>query len=113
MKKFVVLYMASRADFEKTKENSTPEQQKKGMDAWMKWMDANKSSIVDGGAPLGKTKRVKSSGVSDTKNEIGGYSIVQAESPDAATKLFGKDHPHLQMPGTWIEIIEIMPIPGM
>ena len=58
MKKFVVLYMASRADFEKMMENSTPEQQKKGMDAWMKWMDANKSSIVDGGAPLGKTKRV-------------------------------------------------------
>jgi YCII-related domain-containing protein len=113
MKKFVVLYMASRADFEKMKENSTPEQQKKGMDAWMKWMDANKSSIVDGGAPLGKTKRVDSSGASNTKNEIGGYSIVQAESPDAATKLFGKDHPHLQMPGTWIEIIEIMPIPGM
>ena len=113
MKKFVVLYMASRANFEKMMENSTPEQQKKGMDAWMKWMDANKSSIVDGGAPLGKTKRVDTSGASNTKNEIGGYSIVQAESPDAATKLFGKDHPHLQMPGTWIEIIEIMPIPGM
>ena len=113
MKKFVVLYMASRANFEKMMENSTPEQQKKGMDAWMKWMDANKSSIVDGGAPLGKTKRVDSNGASNTKNEIGGYSIVQAASPDAATKLFGKDHPHLQMPGTWIEIIEIMPIPGM
>ena len=98
MKKFVALYMASRADFEKMMENSTPEQQKKGMDAWMKWMDANKSSIVDGGAPLGKTKRVDSNGASDTKNEIGGYSIVQAASPDAATKLFGKDHPHLQMP---------------
>jgi hypothetical protein len=30
-----------------------------------------------------------------------------------ATKIFGKDHPHLQMPGAWIEIIEIMPMPGM
>ena len=79
----------------------------------MKWMDANKSSIVDGGAPLGKTKRVDSHGASNTKNETGGYSIVQAELPDAATKLFGKDHPHLQVPGAWIEIIEIMPIPGM
>ena len=49
----------------------------------------------------------------DTKNEIGGYSVVQAESHDAATKVFGKDHPHLQMPGAWIEIIEIMPLPGM
>ena len=52
-------------------------------------------------------------GASNTKNEIGGYSIVQAESHDAAAKLFGKDHPHLQMPGAWIEIVEIMPMPGM
>ena len=79
----------------------------------MKWMDANKTAIVDGGAPLGKTKRVDSNGASNTKNEIGGYTIVQTESPDAATKIFGKDHPHLQMPRAWIEIIEIMPIPGM
>jgi hypothetical protein len=113
MKKFMVLYMASVPDFEKMMKNSTPEQQKKGMDAWMKWMNANKTSIVEGGAPLGKTKRVDSNGASNTKNEIGGYSVVQAESHDAATKIFGKDHPHLQMPGAWIEILEIMPMPGM
>jgi hypothetical protein len=113
MKKFMVLYMASGAEFEKMMKNSTPEQQKKGMDAWMKWMNANKASLVEGGAPLGKTKRVDQSGASNTKNEIGGYSVVQAESHDAATKIFGKDHPHLQMPGAWIEIVEIMPLPGM
>jgi YCII-related domain len=112
MKKFMVLYMASGADFERMMRNSTPEQQKKGMEAWMKWMNANKTSIAEGGAPLGKTKRVDSTGASNAKNEIGGYSIVQAESHDAATKIFGKDHPHLQMPGAWIEIVEIMPMPG-
>ena len=93
MKKFVVLYMAAGPEFEKMMKNATPEQQKKGMDAWMKWMNANKTSIVEGGAPLGKTKRVDSSGASNTKNEIGGYSVVQAESHDAATKIFGKDQP--------------------
>jgi len=113
MKKFMVLYMASQAEFEKMMKNSTPEQQKKGMDAWMKWMIANKTSIVEGGGPLGKTKRVDTKGAADTKNGIGGYSVVQAESHDAATKIFGKDHPHLQMPGAWIEIVEIIPIPGM
>jgi hypothetical protein len=113
MKKFMALYMASGPEFEKMMKNSTPEQQKKGMDAWMKWMNANKASIVEGGAPLGKTKRVDSNGASNTKNEVGGYSVVQAESHDAATKIFGKDHPHLQMPGAWIEIMEIMPVPGM
>jgi YCII-related domain len=105
--------MKKFAEFEKMMKNSTPEQQKKGMDAWMKWMNANKTSIVEGGGPLGKTKRVDTKGAADTKNGIGGYSVVQAESHDAATKIFGKDHPHLQMPGAWIEIIEIIPIPGM
>jgi len=113
MKKFMVLYMASGAEFEKMMKNSTPEQQKKGMDAWMKWMGKNKKTLVDGGAPLGKTKRVDAKGASNTKNEVGGYSIVQARSHDDAAKMFGKDHPHLQMPGAWIEIVEIMPIPGM
>jgi hypothetical protein len=113
MKKFMALYMASGPEFENMMKNSTPEQRKKGMDAWMKWMNANRASIVEGGAPLGKTKRVDSNGASNTKNEVGGYSVVQAESHDAATKIFGKDHPHLQMPGAWIEIMEIMPIPDM
>jgi hypothetical protein len=113
MKKFMILYLASGADFEKMMKSSTPEQQKKGMEAWMKWMNANTASIVDGGAPLGKTKRVDRNGASNSKNEIGGYSVVQAESHDAAAKIFGADHPHLQMPGAWIEIVEIMPMPGM
>ena len=113
MKKFLALYMASGADFENMMKNSTPEQQKQGMDAWMKWMGDNKASIVEGGAPLGKTKRVDSKSVSDIKNAVCGYSIVQAESADAAAKMFGKDQPHLQMPGAWAEIIEIMQIPGM
>jgi hypothetical protein len=113
MRKFMVLYMASKAELEKMMKNSTPEQQQKGMEAWMKWMNENKTSLVDGGAPLGKTKRVDSNGASNTKNEIGGYSVVQAESHDAATNIFGKDHPHLQVPGAWIEIVEIMPVPGI
>jgi hypothetical protein len=113
MKKFMVLFMAPSAAFEEMMKNATPEQQKKGMDAWMAWMGAHQASLVDGGAPLGKTKRLDAHGASDRKNELGGYSIVQAESHDAATKLFGKEHPHLQMPGAWIEITEIMAIPGM
>jgi hypothetical protein len=114
MKKFMIFYMADPAAFETMMRSSTPEAQKKGMEAWMKWMGAHKGSIVEGGAPLGKTKRVDTNGVKDAKNGIGGYSVVQADSHDAAAKLFGKDHPHLQMmPGAWVEIVEIMPMPGM
>ena len=79
MTKFMVLYMANPADFEKMMKDSTPEQQQKGMDAWRNWMTKHQASFVDGGAPLGKTKRVDASGTSDTRNGIGGYTIVQAE----------------------------------
>jgi hypothetical protein len=113
MKKFMVLYMANGADFERMMKESTPEQQKKGMDAWMKWMGDNKASMVDGGAPLGKSKKIDTKGASDTKNDVCGYSVVQAETAEDATKMFGKDHPHLQMPGSWIEVIEVMHVPGM
>jgi hypothetical protein len=113
MKNFMVLYMASGPDFEKMKQNRDPEQQKKGMEAWKKWIDDNKASIVDHGAPLGKTKRIDANGAADTRNDIGGYSVVQADSHEEATKLFDKDHPFLQMPGAWIEIVEVMPMPDM
>ncbi len=113
MKKFMVLYMAPSAAFDAMMKTATPEMREKGMQAWMAWMNANKASLIDGGAPLGKTKSVDADGVEDTKNEVGGYSIVQAESHDAAVKLFGPDHPHMMMPGGWIEVTEIMPVPGM
>jgi hypothetical protein len=113
MTKFLVLYMANAADMETMMQNSTPEQRQKGMDAWMKWMGDHKASLVDGGAPLGKSKKVDAKGASDTKNGVCGYSIVQADTAEAATKLFGKDHPHLQMPGGWVEIVEVRQIPGM
>jgi len=59
MKKFMVLSMASGPEFGKMIKSSTSERQK-GIDAWMKWMNANRASVVEGGAPLGKTKRVDS-----------------------------------------------------
>jgi hypothetical protein len=112
MTKFMVLYMASPEAFGKMMQ-ATPEQQQKGMDAWMAWTNKNRSALIEGGAPLGKTKRVDGRGASDVKNGVGGYSIVQANSHDDAARLFGSDHPHLSMPGAWIEIMEIKSIPGM
>ena len=111
MKKFMVLYMAPVAEFQKAMKSSTPEQQKQAMKDWMTWMNANQKAIADGGAPLGKTTRIDTKGVSAATNDVGGYSIVQADSNEEAAKLFGKDHPHFTMPGAWIEITEIMPMP--
>lgn len=111
MKKFIALYMAERSAIDAMMK-APPEEMKKGMDAWMAWDKANKKSIAELGAPLGKTKRITAKGMSDTRNEITGYSIVEGDSFESAAKIF-KGHPHLQHPGCTIDLLEIMPIPGM
>jgi hypothetical protein len=92
--------------------NSTPEQQKAGMDAWMAWSKKAASSILDMGAPLGKSVRVTKEGTSASTNDLGGFSVLQAESKEALAATL-KDHPHFMMPGGSIEIIDFMPMPGM
>ena len=112
MKKFLVLYKASTSAFEQMK-NTTPEQQKAGMDAWMSWGKKAAASIVEMGAPLGKSAQFTKSGSSAaTTNDLGGYSILQAESQEALGEVL-KGHPHFMMPDGLIEVIEVMPIPGM
>jgi hypothetical protein len=111
MKKFLVLYKAPTTSFEQMMK-STPEQQKAGMDAWMAWGKKASSAIVDMGAPLGKALRVTKTGGSATKNDLGGYSIMQAESKEALGEAL-KGHPHFMMPEGFIEVVEMMPMPGM
>ena len=111
MKKFLVLYKASAAAFAQMMK-ATPEQQKAGMDAWMAWSKKAASSIVDMGAPLGKSVRVTKEATSASTNDLGGFSILQAESKEALAATL-KDHPHFMMPGGSIEIVEYMPMPGM
>ena len=110
MKKFLVLYKAPTSAFEQMMK-STPEQQKAGMDAWMAWGKKAQSSIVDMGAPLGKSMRVTKGGSAPSTNDLGGYSILQAESKEALAATL-KDHPHFMMPEGTIEIVEVMPVPG-
>jgi hypothetical protein len=112
MKKFLVLYKASAAAFEQAMK-STPEQQKAGMDAWMNWAKKAAGSIVDLGAPLGKSLRVTNASAAPTTNDLGGYSILQAESKEALAEVL-KGHPHFMMgQDSSIEVVEVMPIPGM
>lgn len=116
MKKFVAIYLgsaASLAEWRATDDDRKKEREKAGMEAWMKWAKENEKYIVDGGSPLGKTKRVDASGISNTKNEIGAYTIVEAESHEDAAKLF-LNHPHFTFfPGESVEIMECLPMPTM
>src|SRR5579864_1609291 len=106
MKKFLVLYKAPTSAFEQMKK-ATPEQQKAGMDAWMAWSKKAAASIVDMGAPLGKSMRVTKGGSSPNTNDLGGYSILQGESKEAVAESM-KGHPHFMMADGSIEVIELM-----
>ena len=76
-------------------------------------MEKNQASIVDHGAPLGKTRQVTTKGAADIRNNMGGYTIVQADSQEAAATLF-ENHPHFTIfPGEGVDVMECLPIPGM
>jgi hypothetical protein len=110
VKKFLVLYKAPTSAFDQMK-NATPEQQKAGMDAWMAWGKSAHAAIVDMGAPLGKSLRVTNGGSAPSTNDLGGYSILQADSKEALAETL-KGHPHFMMPDGTIEVVEISPMPG-
>jgi len=111
MKKFLVLYRSPVSAREQMA-GATPEQMQAGMQAWTAWAERAGDAIVDLGSPLGGGKRIAGGSVSAGASDATGFSIVQAESEDAAAELF-RDHPHLGMPGgSSIEIIELLPLPG-
>jgi hypothetical protein len=112
MGKFLVTYLAPASVIEEWKKTE-PEKRKtaeeKMQGDWRKWMTDHAKALADKGAGVGKTKRVTSQGSSDAKNDIMLYSIVQAESHEAAAKMF-EGHPHLGIPKSSIEIMEIHPL---
>ena len=116
MKRFLAIYIGTEAAVERAGWNKLDEKKRKeleasGVEAWMEWGMAHSAAIVDQGNPLGKTKRASPHGLSDIKNNMTGYVIVQAESHEAAARLF-ESHPHFTIfPGDSVEIMECLPLP--
>ena len=118
MKKFLAIYLGNQSSPKFAAWNALPAaqreaQHKEGVAAWHAWVEKHQKAIVDGGGPLGKTKTSSAQGIADTRNLLTGYTIVQAESHEAAARMF-ENHPHFtKMPGDCVEIMEVLPIPGM
>ena len=116
MKRFMAVYTGTPGSFEKYQQQfKDPEQRKaherKGMEAWKAWVASHQKSIVEGGGPLGRTKRVTKDGVADVRNNLAAYVVVEAASQEEAAKMF-LDHPHFTIfPGDGVEIMEVLPIP--
>lgn len=113
MKKFLAIYIGTHEalnSWNKLEQGERKALEASGIKAWMEWGKLNSNAIVDQGTPLGKTKRAAAQGITDTKNNMTGYVIVEAESHEAAAKLFA-NHPHFTMfPGDSVEIMECIPL---
>ncbi len=83
----------------------------KGMAEWGAWMERNAHRIVLAGGPLGPTKRASSAGIEDTRNNLVGFVVIEAEDHAQAAALFA-GHPHFAIfPGDAVEIMECLPVP--
>jgi hypothetical protein len=66
--------------------------------AFVSWVGEAGDAIVDPGAPLHMVQQV-ADGQTTAPAEIGGYSIIQAESADEAAAVL-KSHPYVGRGGT-------------
>jgi hypothetical protein len=114
--KFLVLYQSEAALAGMTVSemfaNSTPEQMAAGMAAWQAWYTRAGGAVLDLGAPLDHSMTVAGGSASPGKTAITGYSLLEAASMEEAVSIM-KEHPHFHMPGSSVQILECMPMPGM
>ena len=77
-----------------------------GFALWKQWEQEHGAAITDPGGMVGKTLRVARTGTAPATNPVCGYLVVEAETIDAAAKLF-ETHPHITVfPG---DAIDLMP----
>src|SRR5215467_13641123 len=113
---FLAVFLGSKTNPRMTAWNALPEaerlaKQKEGMAAWKAWAEKHQSAIVTMGGPLGSTKKVSAGGVADVANELGAFTVVRADSHEAAARMFDK-HPHFTIfPGDSVEIMPVLSIP--
>lgn len=114
MKRFLAVFTgapAAMARWEGLPESERQRLQVEGVAAWKKWVADHAASIVELGGPLSRTKLVSTGGISDIRNNLSAFTVVQAESQDAAARLF-VNHPHFSIfPGEGVEVMEVLPIP--
>ena len=112
MKKFIVIYHTP-AEALSAMSGSTPEEQAKGMEAWMTWAKKCGDKLVDMGSPLINGQALTPKGNTASTANVAGYSVLQANSMDEAKALL-QGHPHLAWNAACsIEVHETMALPGM
>jgi len=111
MAKFMVFYVSKTPASERMA-NTSPEEMQASMAEWIKWRDETSKAIkVEFGMPLQVVNSVTADGVGEGHTPVSGYSILDGDKGAILEAL--KDHPHLKTPGSAIELLEFLPMPGM
>ena len=114
---YLAVFLGTKSGPQRAAWDALPEadrraKEREGIAAWKAWAAKHHADIVDMGGPLGKTKKATQRGIEDTSNNLAAFTVVRADSHEAAAKLFEK-HPHFAIfPGDRVEIMPVLPIPG-
>jgi hypothetical protein len=106
MGRFLILYN-STVSAREAMAGADPDQARAGMEAWMAWAQKAGDALLDLGTPVQAIARVGSEGGDP---QVAGYSIMEGESGRVEALL--ADHPHAQIPGNSIDVLEALPVPG-
>ena len=107
MSKFIYLYRGPATPMG----DMTEEQSAEAMAAWGQWMTKIGSSLTDMGNPFGARVSIADDGTNPAPGDLNGYSIVEADSLEAARGLVD-NHPFLsEGKGRFsVEIFELVPM---
>jgi len=84
-----------------------PAMAEQAKNAFIAWVGQAGDTIVDPGAPLRMVRQV-ASGQATAPADIGGYSIIEADSVDQAAEILAS-HPYVGRGGT-LQVNEIMQV---
>ncbi len=110
MAKYMIMYKGEATDMS----DMTEAQVGEVMAAWGAWMEKVGPALADIGTPFGPGTSIVDNGTIGTATSLTGYSIVEADSMEAAQAL-ASDHPYLsEGRGSFaIDVYELLPVPMM
>ena len=105
MAQYVIVYLGGN-------QPPTPEEGKQHFSKYQEWLTSLGDSAVSPMNPLKNTSTVNPDGtvIDDSKTTMSGYTIIEAESMDAALEM-AKDCPFLDIGGS-LEVSELVKMPG-
>ena len=113
MPRFLAIYTMQPEDLARFRAMPKAEQDAvdtAGLPLWTAWEERHADSFFDRGM-VGKTLRVTRNGIAPATNAICGYLVVEAESIEAAARMF-ENHPHFSVfPGDGVDIMPLLTDP--